>query len=87
MSSVIRLLVAQSDQALVVWLCDYSGVMAGYYPGMRRQRVAAEREAARRGLEWWLAIITDDGSPRIDVRRAGAVPLAGMYGTQHGAGR
>lgn len=41
-----------SDREVVEWLVQYSGRQAGYYPGLRRTRVAAEREAMRRGLEW-----------------------------------
>ena len=41
------------DLDFVSWLLQYSGRQAGFYPGLRRSRVAAEREAAKRGLPWW----------------------------------
>jgi len=44
-----------SDWDLVEWLASYSGHQAGCYPGLRRTRLRAEREAARRGLPWWRA--------------------------------
>ncbi len=47
-----------SDHALVSWLGQYSGPQAGYYPGIRRTRLAAEREAAIRGLAWWRGFTT-----------------------------
>lgn len=42
-----------SDFDLVLWLAQYSGRQAGFYPGIRRSRVEAERVAATRGLRWW----------------------------------
>lgn len=46
---------SMSDYDLVGWLAQYAGKQAGYYPALRRQRIAAESEAARRGLAWKLA--------------------------------
>lgn len=40
--------------SLVSWLLQYGAYQACYYPSLRRSRVAAEREAASRGLRWWL---------------------------------
>jgi hypothetical protein len=52
------------DWNLVLWLASYAGRQAGYYPGLRKTRVAAEREAARRGLDWRRAIVaTPDHRP------------------------
>jgi hypothetical protein len=63
-----------SDLELVEWLCQYSGRQAGFYPGLRRVRARAEREAARRGLLWWRAQThapsrshTADGAARLRV--------------------
>lgn len=41
------------DHSIVMWLGQYSGRQAGYYPSLRRLRVAAEAEAARRSIQWW----------------------------------
>lgn len=46
---------AMTDKELVLWLASHSGREAGHAPGMRRQRLDAEREAGRRGLKWWRA--------------------------------
>ncbi|MEW6770049.1 MAG: hypothetical protein AB1330_01465 [Bacillota bacterium] len=39
-----------SDEELKYWITQYSGDQAGFYPGLRRMRMAAEREAVRRGI-------------------------------------
>jgi hypothetical protein len=44
---------SMSDIDLTAWLGQYSGRQAGYYPGLRRSRSRAEREARKRGLAWW----------------------------------
>lgn len=63
-----------SDFSLVSWLLQYGAYQACYYPGMRRSRLAAEREADARSLRWWLGRTHYrrwDGrlGPAIDVRR------------------
>lgn len=39
-----------SNTDLRYWLAQYAGDQAGYYPGLRRMRAAAEAEARRRGI-------------------------------------
>lgn len=57
-----------NDHDLVVWLGTYSGRQAGYYPGLRKSRVAAEAEAGRRGLPWWQAQSHIGGRIAMDTR-------------------
>lgn len=58
-----------SDSDLVLWLAQYDGRSAGYYPGLRRARARARAEADARGLAWWLAQTYDLTALRPEWRR------------------
>lgn len=49
-----------TDIELHDWLWQYAGRQAGFYPGLRRTRLRAEREATRRGVAWFQAPLGGD---------------------------
>jgi len=67
-STMARRFDAFSDWDLVEWLAQYSGVQAGFYPGLRRSRLRAERVAAARGIRWWLSTVYDVTRWRMGMR-------------------